>query len=265
MKHKRTTELRYPGLWRGCVGAWAPCLGPTGLTLRDWSGFGNHGANTNGAAFATSSGRYAISLTGSSSQWVNAGSATQCQLQTLSCSFWVNPGTQVASFSFTGVLGFGRNGWQVGHDRVNNTIVFAKSFVASTTQTAIAVTQNTWAHIAITCQDVAGTKTVVFYKNGVIFSTSSAFVQTFSFGESTSQLAIGREAGPTTPQNTFFTGFVDDARVYSRVISQQEITMLASRRGIAYELAPLRRSSVQVGGFKAAWVPRQKLIVGGGL
>lgn len=35
-----------PGLWKGLVGFWAPHLGPTGLTLRDWSGFQNHGTLT---------------------------------------------------------------------------------------------------------------------------------------------------------------------------------------------------------------------------
>jgi hypothetical protein len=35
-----------PGLWRGLVGSWCPFLGPTGLTLRDWSGHHNHGTLT---------------------------------------------------------------------------------------------------------------------------------------------------------------------------------------------------------------------------
>ena len=40
-------EAENPGLWKGLVGLWAPTLGPTGLTLRDWSGYGNHGTLTN--------------------------------------------------------------------------------------------------------------------------------------------------------------------------------------------------------------------------
>ena len=36
-----------PGLWKRLVGLWVPSLGPTGLTLRDLSGFGNHGTLTN--------------------------------------------------------------------------------------------------------------------------------------------------------------------------------------------------------------------------
>lgn len=35
-----------PVFWRGLVGAWIPALGPTGLTLRDVSGRGNHGTLT---------------------------------------------------------------------------------------------------------------------------------------------------------------------------------------------------------------------------
>jgi len=37
----------HPELWDGLVGLWLPSLGPTGLTLRDLSGRGNHGILTN--------------------------------------------------------------------------------------------------------------------------------------------------------------------------------------------------------------------------
>ena len=41
------STAEYPGLWKGLVGAWAPVLGNTGIvTLRDVSGYGNHGALT---------------------------------------------------------------------------------------------------------------------------------------------------------------------------------------------------------------------------
>jgi len=39
-------ESESPGLWTGLQGLWMPSLGPTGLTLRDWSGKGNHGTLT---------------------------------------------------------------------------------------------------------------------------------------------------------------------------------------------------------------------------
>lgn len=40
-------ESANPNLWKGLVGAWYPSLGPTGLTLRDVSGWHNHGTLTN--------------------------------------------------------------------------------------------------------------------------------------------------------------------------------------------------------------------------
>ncbi len=33
----------FPQAWKGLIGIWAPFLGPTGTTLRDVSGYGNHG------------------------------------------------------------------------------------------------------------------------------------------------------------------------------------------------------------------------------
>lgn len=41
------TYARYPDLWKGCVGYWAPLLGPSGATLFDVSGYANHGAIAN--------------------------------------------------------------------------------------------------------------------------------------------------------------------------------------------------------------------------
>lgn len=50
----RDGQPLYPELWKGCVGAWNPGLGVTGLTLRDQSGFGRHGTLTNGPTWGVS-------------------------------------------------------------------------------------------------------------------------------------------------------------------------------------------------------------------
>ena len=60
----RDGQPLYPSLWTGCVGAWNPGLGPTGLVLRDQSGFSRHGTLTNGPTFAASGGKYAMSFDG---------------------------------------------------------------------------------------------------------------------------------------------------------------------------------------------------------
>lgn len=43
---RNASESENPGSWSGLVGAWVPTLGPTGSTLRDISGYGNHGTLT---------------------------------------------------------------------------------------------------------------------------------------------------------------------------------------------------------------------------
>ena len=58
----------YPEFSHGLIGNWAPCLGPTGLTLRDWSGRANHGTLTNmvpGDDWIVSDGRYSLDFDGS--------------------------------------------------------------------------------------------------------------------------------------------------------------------------------------------------------
>ena len=58
---------------------------------------------------------------------------------------------------------------------------------------------------------------------------------------STQTLQLGRY-----PAASSFAGNLDDVRVYNRLLSGWEIKLLATRRGIAYEMASRRRSSVQV-------------------
>ena len=44
---RNASQSNNPGLWKGLAGLWMPGLGPTGLSLRDISGHGNHGTLTN--------------------------------------------------------------------------------------------------------------------------------------------------------------------------------------------------------------------------
>ena len=86
----RDGQPLYPELWRGCVGAWNPGLGPTGLTLRDWSGFGNHGTLTNmelDTDWTPSQGKWSLALDGTNES-VLCGGGTFFQLQTLTLSSW---------------------------------------------------------------------------------------------------------------------------------------------------------------------------------
>ena len=61
-------DSAYPELWDGCVGAWAPCLGPSGLRLHEHSGRANWG-DLSGMDAATNwvvdGGQYALDFDGS--------------------------------------------------------------------------------------------------------------------------------------------------------------------------------------------------------
>jgi hypothetical protein len=64
---------KHPELWRGCVGAWNPGLGNTGLSLRDWSGGQNNGVLTNGPTWGVSDGRQALTFDGVNDRIYNRG------------------------------------------------------------------------------------------------------------------------------------------------------------------------------------------------
>ena len=68
-------ESEYPHLWRGVVGAWAPCLGPSGTRLHDHSGRANWGTLTNMDAatdWVVDGGQYALDFDGSN-DYVDCG------------------------------------------------------------------------------------------------------------------------------------------------------------------------------------------------
>jgi hypothetical protein len=68
--------------------------------------------------------------------------------------------------------------------------------------------------------------------------------------------------------NTFvWSGSTDDVRVYDRPIARI-IPILASRRGIAYELAPRKRTysiPAAPGGFQPYWATQRSQMIGGGV
>ena len=224
----------YPELWRGCVGAWNPGLGVSGLTLRDQSGFNRHGTLTNGPTFAANQGRYAMSFDGIN-DYVSIGnsiaglSGFAITVSAMVRSQLIGSNQFILDASTDPSVG---NGVSI-RIRDNGTIRFWNynaNFNANSTGTLSA---NTWYHVAATWD--ANISRI--YINGVADGTntgdSNLLGNTYRIGHSA---VLG---GP-------FNGNIDDIRIYNRALSAQEIRTLATRRGIAYEMAPRRRSSVQV-------------------
>lgn len=252
----RDGQPLYPELWRGCVGAWNPGLGPTGLTLRDWSGRGNHGTLTGmdaGSDWVINGGRYGLDMDGTNDHVV----LTQSYSAAVSCSLWVfarnitNANGEYFFGRWEAVLqdfyvGAFSSGW------------IARSANATPTQSALLSTPatiNRWTHLCLTRSASTLSLTV---DGRTTVTTSAVGFQ----GADVANTFIGR----LSPATGFYANaIIDDVRVYHRVINHTENRLLASRRGIAYELASRRRSRIFTGGFRAYWAARKAQIIGGGL
>lgn len=237
MRHKRTTELRYPSLSRGVIGEWCPSLtGPTGSTLRDLSPCRNHGTLTNMDAasdWVPSQGRYALDLDGVN-DCVLFGSPPSLSgaIPELTKSMWV----LMRSASFEYIFADFNNAGSVSRLSLYVDTQFAAFQNTSTIITGTTtIVLNRWYHVAVTRSDSAGLMRL--YLDGrqeasVSYAYTSPALQ--SSGEQ-----IGRS-------NATFGDYAnmlwDDARIYNRVVTASEVQLLARRRGIAYETVRRHRA-----------------------
>jgi hypothetical protein len=237
----------YPELWRGCVFAAAPCLGPSGLTLRDWSGFGNHGTLTNMDAagdWVASQGRYALDFDAS-----NDYAATNCPRpnQSFGVSIWY----QARAFDNRALFGdnaaFDPNEWFV---RINATNSINLGYGGSSNSFSTTTTVNTWTHFAAWFE--AGVSITVWHAGLNLGTAANAGTP-----PSGRTIAIGSRRQGTLQT---WDGLLDDVSVINKKPTDNEIRIRAMRRGIAYEMAPRRRASVQVAGFNR----RRRLLIGAG-
>ena len=244
----RDGQPLYPELWRGCVGAWAPCLGPTGLTLRDWSGRSNHGDLTNmtpASDWVTNGGMYALDFDGTD-DWVDFGTGTDLSIGSVrSVFFSITP----RSASSGHLLSM----WDLAGGVNQRT--FIHEFSAGTIRQYWSPDGSADGTIISSGTLTVGRKYTVasVYRDGVrelwiqgirVASISQASIYT---GATTSRLswfcAAGRAAD--TPV-AFANGGGNEVLLYNRPLDQSEIRMLSSRVGIVHELAPRRRSSSAV-------------------
>lgn len=259
----RDGQPLYPELWRGCVGAWNPGLGPTGLRLYDWSPYRNHGTLTNmdGNDWVASQGRYALDFDGSND--VVAASIPLVPNNLCTQSYWFR---RTATSTLTGFVGFGVNSssnsrfvlqpWSDG-------VVYIT--VADTTTEfnwgQFNSNDTLWHHLAAVFD---GTKTtnasrlVVFFDGKPISLTYSGTIPA-TFGSPT-LLRMGQTFAAA---NNFGSGMIDGYLIHNRALSPNEIRLLATRPGIAYEMAPRRWSAAMIEAYRRRTQYAQ--LVGGGI
>ena len=237
---------KHPEFWRGCVGAWNPGLGNTGLSLRDWSGNQNNGTLTNGPTWDVSDGRQSLSFDGVD-DWIELGTPSSLYCTTFTLSAWITPVLQNNN-KYAAIMGnadlaynhanYVMNMWRSGSSDGNK--AFAQGEFGGTwytvTDTTVLVTR-ALTHIASTYNG----SMLSIYRNGVKTASIAASGTPTTAG---SNYRIGRTGlypiYPATPSSTDVTwsGLMSDIFIHNRALSPSQIQTLATRPGIAYELAP---------------------------
>jgi len=216
----RDGQPLYPSLWTGCVGGWNPGLGPTGLALRDWSGLGNNGTLTGNVSHGILGGKASLIY---DSGTTTISSRSYSVPYTL--SMWFHPTAASASYGTLISTGTSDGVWYYSNSRLTFYYSGADHF-----SDLGRVVQYQWNHFALVANDTAWR----FIVNGV----------------SETPVIVNHNLPMTTfgndPGSEIFRGGIGDTRIYNRALSPNEIRLLATRPGIAYEMAPRRRSSVQV-------------------
>jgi hypothetical protein len=244
----------YPELWRGCAFAAAPMLGPTGLTLRDWSGQRNHGTLTNMDAagdWVASSGRYALDFDGTNDYSVSEARGIPSSTDRKAVCFWMYQRTRTSGNNSAVVeLAAAGSTFTLQSALITGTVYVCTDSVAfNLIATGAEIPSlNVWNHICFTYNGTF----LEYWLNGAYIKATS-----WPGSATITSIQIGRRSVGAVG---YFDGQIDDVRVYNRVPSAQEIRTLATRRGIAYELAPRRRSSSAV-----QFNRRRRLLLGASL
>ena len=243
---------KYPELWKGCVGAWNPGLGNSGLVLRDWSGNGNNGVLTNGPTWGVSGGRQALNFDGTN-DYVNIGDKSSLGFVGTSSQFTLSAWLNFISATLGGVIfSKGRDsnfnhGWilqcfySVGQMYLNFGTAGGSAALRTIAVASINQIAGEWIHLAVTFD---GRKTpsssMLFFVNGINQPETYSETATTEITANALTVKIGARdstASPGTPA-TVFNGSIIDQRIYNTALHPSAIRTLSTRPGIANELAP---------------------------
>ena len=227
---------RYIGLNSGLVGFWSfDGNSMAGTRAHDMSGNSNHGTLTNGPVRAAGKIGQALSFDGVD-DYVNAGSGSSVDnLGPLTYSAWIYP----KSFGSSGIGNIVTKSnaaslskaFNLNRIDISNSIEFYVAFngVVSAHLSAIApansISLNTWQHVVAVWDGTKFRSGVAFYVNGVKLSANAAGTDsdgTTPVDDSIRDFVIGQNLNTSNP----FDGFLDDVRIYNRVLTNDEIKRL---------------------------------------
>jgi hypothetical protein len=199
----------------GLVGHWKLDDGTGSTSAADASGSGNTGALTNmdaGTDWVTGLIGGALAFDGTDDA-VSIGNAASVQLTTGTLAGWIK--TADAGSSYRGIVVKQHAYGMYLKDNVFMTYDFGTDTDPST---GVTLADNAWHHVAMTFTS-AGTNGTVLYLDGVPRLTT-----TITVNNQTGTLNVGCSVSTCAEQ--WFSGLIDDVRLYDRALSQEEIDAL---------------------------------------
>lgn len=247
----RDGEPLFPELWKDCVGVWAPCLGPSGLLLRDWSEKAGNGILTNGPLWLPRIGRQSIYFDGTDDR-------VTVTIPTALSSNWSVYASVVLDVLRDPCAVIGSTSQEIVTD--SGGYFFTQRINGYAAPSSSIFGQVVAGRVTHLCVTMSPTKQVTYSVNGRRTLSGSADMSAYDV-----TLPASLRIGSSGLDGRSFIGSVFDVRIYKRVLAANEEQLLASEIGVAYKRAPNKRSRVFTGGFKAYWAARKAQIIGGGL
>lgn len=229
---RNKAQSAFPGLWDGLVGLWSPSLGPTGLTLRDWSGNQNHGALTNMDAatdWVVGERGYVLDYDGSN-DFVDIGDTSIVDFggSDFSIGAWISVRDlgggrqQIVSKDQIGrrQFIFDFDSANDGNNRIG--IIYFKDIGGNATLRSDPhpITDNDWHYVV--AQRV-GNSFEMFLDGGLI-KNGTGLGSHGTMAATTAKLQIGEREFTTA--RDFFNGQIGDVSIYKRALTQQEISAM---------------------------------------
>ena len=113
-----------------------------------------------------------------------------------------------------------------GSNTGNHLAYFSNNGSSVTQQITGSAVTTTWTHVLLSQK--AGTGELEFYKNGILDDTGGPYIGRYNSGTPWLVGALGAVGS----YQWFFDGKMDDIRAFNRLLTQSEITHLATSRGV---------------------------------
>ncbi|MBA4174020.1 MAG: hypothetical protein C0511_15520 [Hyphomicrobium sp.] len=216
----------------GMIGHWKFDEG-TGVTASDASGNGNTGTLTNFGlgAWGTGIKGGALNFDGVNDV-VNAGSAAMLDnLTTLTACAWVRrPGTRGGVYSsLLDKSTTGLNGWNLYmRDDGAETGFYNRVGYYSYFTNGSLVPLNTWFHFCATTDSSVTPENVKLYIDGNLIASADGDAGTGVQNDAANSLLIGDATVAPNPSIETFQGWLDEVRLYNRILTQAEIAQISS-------------------------------------